>query len=219
MSLPELPDAAAFTRTIHRALRRESDQLVPWFLANMPPYYFRTHGPDERARHIRAILSGEVLSGGQSATLWDQTRTRVTRIAPAGPKALIEHLIERVDDNIRTSRLYASQDGRLRLDTFLLEPQPPVGPGSRAMRQALALMESGGHLDPRQRKAFVAFLRGAPADYVEKFDPLRAARHFALARELDGRDEVRVELHILAEASESRLVVAMREPPRRRLLL
>ncbi|MFP5257475.1 MAG: NAD-glutamate dehydrogenase domain-containing protein [Acidobacteriota bacterium] len=219
MSLPELPDAAAFTRTIHRALRRESDQLVPWFLASMPPYYFRTHGPAERARHIRAILSGEVLTGGQSATLWDQTRTRVTRIAPAGPQALIEHLTERADDNIRTSRLYASQDGRLRLDTFLLEPQPPVGSGSRAMRQALALMESGGHLDPRQRKAFVEFLRGAPADYVEKFDPLRAARHFALARELAGRDEVRVELHILAEVSESRLVVAMREPPRRRLLL
>lgn len=219
MTLPELPDAAAFKRAVNRELRRESDHLVPWFLANMPAYYFRTHAPAERARHIRAVISGEVLSGGQSATLWDHTRTRVTRIAPAGPKALIEHLTERVNDNIRTSRLYASLDGRLRLDTFLLDPQPAVGSGSRAMRQALALMESGGHLDPRQRKAFVAFLRGAPADYVEKFDPLRAARHFALARELDGRDEVRVELHILAEDFESRLVVAMREPPRSRLLL
>ena len=219
MTLPQLPDAATFKRSVNRELRRESDRLVPWFLANMPAYYFRTHAPAERARHIRAVISGEVLSGGQSATLWDQTRTTVTRIAPAGPQALIEHLAERIDDNIRTSRLYASLDGRLRLDTFLLDPQPAVGTGSRAMRQALAAMESGGHLDPRHRKAFIAFLRGAPADYVEKFDPLRAARHFALARELNGRDEVRVELHILAEAFESRLVVAMREPPRSRLLL
>jgi len=219
VTLPELPDAAAFERTVNRELRRESDRLVPWFLANMPAYYFRTHAAAEQARHIRAVISGEVLSGGQSATLWDPTRTRVTRIAPAGPQALLEHLAERVGDNIRTSRLYASRDGRLRLDTFLLEPQPPVGVGSRAMRQALAMMESGGHLDPRQRQAFIAFLRGAPADYVEKFDPLRAARHFALARELEGRDEVRVELHILAEAFESRVVVAMREPPRSRLLL
>ncbi|MHC1788838.1 NAD-glutamate dehydrogenase domain-containing protein [Solidesulfovibrio sp.] len=219
MTPSELPDAAAFARGVNRELRRESARLVPWFLANMPAYYFRTHVPVEQARHIRAVISGEVLSGGQSATLWNQERTRVTRIAPAGGQALLEHLAERADDNIRTSRLYASLDGRLRLDTFLLEPQPPVGQGSRAMRRAVALMESGGHLDPRQRPAFIAFLRGAPADYVEKFDPLRAARHFALARELDGRDEVRVELHLLAEDSESRLVVAMREPPRSGLLL
>lgn len=63
---------------------------------------------------------------------------------------------------------------------------------------------AGGHLDARFRQAFTAFLGGAPADYVEKFDPLRAARHFALARELDGRDGVQVELHLLADASETR---------------
>ena len=219
MTLPERPNAASFARVVNRELRSESDSLVPWFLANMPAYYFRTHAPAEQARHIRAVISGEVLSGGQSATLWNPDRTRVTRIAPAGTQALLEHLVERAGDNIRTSRLYASLDGRLRLDTFLLEPQEPVGSASRAMRQAVGLMEAGGHLDPRQRKAFIAFLGGAPADYVEKFDPLRAARHFALARELAGQDGVRVELHLLAEDSESRLVVAMREPPRSGLLL
>ena len=219
MTLPECPDAASFARVVNRELRRESDALVPWFLATMPAYYFRTHAPSEQARHIRAVISGEVLSGGQSATLWNPERTRVTRIAPAGRQALLEHLAERAGDNIRTSRLYASLDGRLRLDTFLLEPQEPVAVGSRAMRQAVAGMVSGGHLDPKLRPSFIAFLRGAPADYVEKFDPLRAARHFSLARELDGRDEVRVELHLLAEATESRLVVAMREPPRSGLLL
>ncbi|KHK03999.1 NAD-glutamate dehydrogenase domain-containing protein [Desulfovibrio sp. TomC] len=219
MTLPERPNAASFARVVNRELRSESDALVPWFLANMPAYYFRTHAPAEQARHIRAVISGEVLSGGQSATLWNHERTRVTRIAPAGTQALLEHLAERAGDNIRTSRLYASQDGRLRLDTFLLEPQEPVGSGSRAMRQAVRLMESGGHLDPRLRQDFIAFLRGAPADYVEKFDPLRAARHFALAKELEGEDGVRVELHLLAENTESRLVVAMREPPRSGLLL
>lgn len=219
MPEPSLPDAAVLSRSVNRDLRRQVSELAPWFAANMPAYYFRTHDAAEQARHLRAVISGEVLTGGQSATLWDATRTRLTRIAPADGSCLLDHLAERVDDNIRTSRLYASLDGRLRLDTFLLDPQPPVAPKSTAMRRAVAAMTAGGHLDPRFRQAFTAFLGGAPADYVEKFDPLRAARHFALARELDGRDGVRVELHLLADASESRLVVAMREPPRSGLLL
>jgi glutamate dehydrogenase len=219
MPQPALPAAATLARSVNRELRRQSETLAPWFAANMPAYYFRTHDARQQARHLRAIISGEALSGGQSATLWDAGRTRVTRIAPADGSSLLDHLAERAGDNIRTSRLYASLDGRLRLDTFLLDPQPPVAPQSAAMRRAVAAMAAGGHLNGRLRKAFVAFLCGAPADYVEKFDPLRAARHFALARELDGRDGVRVELHLLAEASESRLVVAMREPPRTGLLL
>jgi len=219
MHMPERPDPGAFLQSVTHDLRREAEKLVPWFLDNMPEYYFRTHGPGEQARHIRAVISGQVLTGGQSASLWNPERTRVTRIAPAGPRTLVEHLTELADANIRTSRLYASLDGRLRLDTFLLEPQPSVGPGNRALVQAAALMESGRHLDPRHHKAFTDFLRGAPADYVDKFDPVRAARHFALYRELADRDEVRVELHILPGEAESRLVVAMREPPSSGLLL
>ncbi|EHJ46482.1 Glu/Leu/Phe/Val dehydrogenase [Solidesulfovibrio carbinoliphilus subsp. oakridgensis] len=219
MPLPERPESGAFLAAVSRDLRRDAESLVPWFLHNMPDYYFRTHGPDEQARHIRTVISGRVLSGGQSATLWNPARTRVTRIAPNGAPSLLEHLRELTTANIRTSRLYATLDGRLRLDTFLLEPQPPVGAGSRALREAVALMLAGGHLPPGREKEFIAFLRGAPADYVEKFDPLRAARHFALARDLAGRDAVRVELHLLPGQAESRVVVAMREAPETGLLL
>ena len=142
MPLPERPESGAFLAAVTRDLRRDAESLVPWFLHNMPDYYFRTHGPDEQARHIRAIISGRVLSGGQSATLWNPARTRVTRIAPNGAPSLLEHLRELTAANIRTSRLYATLDGRLRLDTFLLEPQPPVGAGSRALREAMAKLSS-----------------------------------------------------------------------------
>ena len=219
MTMPERPEPGAFLHAVNGALRREADRLVPWFLRNMPEYYFRTHGAREQARHIRAVISGQVLTGGQSATLWNPERTRVTRIAPDGPSTLVEHLAERTEANIRTSRLYASGDGRLRLDTFLLDPQPPVGARSRALREAVALMEAHGSLDARQTGAFAAFLRGAPADYVEKFDPVRATRHFALARELAGCDAVRVRLDLLPGEVESRVVVAMGEPPKTGLLL
>lgn len=219
MPMSERPEAEAFLAAVTDGLRREASELAPWFLANMPDYYFLTHGPQEQARHVRAVISGQVLSGGQAATLWNPDRTRVTRIAPGGPEALLEHLGALTDANIRTSRLYASLDGRLRLDTFLLEPQPAVTAGSRVLAAAVARTLDGGHLHPRHAREFAAFLRGAPADYVEKFDPLRAARHFALARELDGRDAVRVELHLLPGVPESRVVVAMREAPEKGLLL
>ncbi len=219
MPMPDRPEGKVFLEAVQKELRREADNLVPWFLRNMPEYYFRTHSPNEQARHLRAVISGQVLSGGQSATLWNQDRTRVTRIAPDGVQVLVEHLSEFTQVNIRTSRLYASLDGKLRLDTFLLDPQPPIGAGSRAMRQAWAAMEEGGHLSEKHRQDFIGFLRGAPRDYVEKFDPVRAARHFTLSRELAGSDEVCVELHLLPCGGESRVMVAMREAPPTGLLL
>ena len=218
MPMSERPEAGSFRNVVARELERGVDKVVPWFLASMPEYYFRTHSPREQARHVRAIVSGNVLSGGQSATLWNPERTRVTRIGPDGPGVLLEHLAGLAADNIRTSRLYSSCDGRLRLDTFLVDPQPSLRAGGRAMREAVAAMQTGGHLEAASEKEFLAFLHGAPADYVEKFDPPRAARHFALARELAGRDEPRVELEAMPGGGESRIVVAMREAPRTGLL-
>lgn len=218
MPMSEHPEVSMLQHAVASALGRECGRIVPWFLENMPDYYFRTHSPSEQARHVRAIVSGEVLSGGQSATVWSPDRTRVTRIGPDDPEALLEHLDALATVNIRTSRLYRSRDGRLRLDTFLIDPQPSLRPGGRAMREAVAAMCAGGAPDPLPSKEFLAFLRGAPADYVEKFDPSRAARHFALARELAGCDAPRVELHTLPGRSESRIMVAMREAPRTGLL-
>ena len=44
------PDAAVLTRSVNRDLRRQVSELAPWFAANMPAYYVRTHDAAQQAR-------------------------------------------------------------------------------------------------------------------------------------------------------------------------
>ncbi len=206
-------------KSIKRELAESAGHIAPWFMDNMPDYYFRTHPESEILRHLHAIISGQVLQEGQTVSQWDAGHTKVTLISPDGSgEALVRHLFAHAASDIKIARIYASTDRSLRLDVLLFSPQPQADPQSKLFKAAMTKMTRSG-LDAEDRDGFFAFLSGAAADYVEKFDPIRASRHFRLFRAVSGRDAVHVEINPQFDRNESRIIICMSEPPAHGLIL
>lgn len=221
------PDPAKVLKEVSGHLSEQATSIVPWFIEKMPEYYFLTHSHDEQVRHLNAIISGQVLSEGQTLALGSPCRTSVTYISPGEPEALSSLLERHVRSNIVNARLYASLDGQLRLDTFIMAPQELPTKKDAAFRKACASMREHKHTPPLwpqdwsddQEHSFKDFLAGATKDYVDKFEAERAARHFRLARMVEGTEDTAIDLENPSGTGESRISIAVSDPPAYGLLL
>lgn len=220
---PLTQEAAATLALVRERLAAEADALAPWFFAAMPAYYFRTHSQEEQVRHLHALISGQVFSEGQRLAVKSPCGTKITYLSPGrGDDELVEVLGSLRGKEILNARIYESTDGKLRLDTFVLAPQEPLDITGENFQVAVEQMRGGGVLPPERLPDFSGFLSAATGDCVEKFEPERALRHFALWEEfLASPDHERVLVRLDPEAYPglSRVVVALTSPARRGLLL
>ncbi|EGY26173.1 glutamate/Leucine/Phenylalanine/Valine dehydrogenase family protein [Desulfovibrio sp. A2] len=232
-----------------------ADQVVPWFFANMPDYYLRTHSVTEQVHHLQAIISGRVVTDNHAVRLASPDGRKITYISPSAGGDLRGDLqtilAGLLGEHIETARIYTTADGQLGLHEFLLAPQPRAGSlraadassashaaGIDQFSAALEAMRASGELPEQDMDSFAAFLASANVEYVEKFDPVRAARHFRLLREIGGGDDTGLLIEQCAVPGapatsegaplsaepcdirrETRIVVAMRHPPATGLLL
>ncbi len=232
-----------------------ADQVVPWFFANMPDYYLRTHSVTEQVHHLQAIISGRVVTDNHAVRLASPDGRKITYISPSAGGDLRGDLqtilAGLLGEHIETARIYTTADGQLGLHEFLLAPQPRAGSlraadassashsaGIDQFSAALEAMRASGELPEQDMEPFAAFLASANLEYVEKFDPVRAARHFRLLREIGGGDDTGLLIEQCAVPGapatsegaplsaepcdvrrETRIVVAMRHPPATGLLL
>lgn len=200
-------------------LQGAADTLVPWFYQNMPEYYFLTHTEEEQLRHLHAILSAEVMTTQQAVVLKSPCGTRITHIMPGSDMASLVHSVSLLaGDRIQTGRLYTSKDKALRLDTFLLGKQPLCETKANPFQKALDLVKNT-HLEPESVQEFGTFLATASEDYVDKFEPNRAVRHFNMCRCVEGTERVHVNLDSDDELGFDRIMVAMANPPAKGVLL
>lgn len=232
-----------------------ADQVVPWFFANMPDYYLRTHSVTEQVHHLQAIISGRVVTDNHAVRLASPDGRKITYISPSAGGDLRGDLqtilAGLLGEHIETARIYTTADGQLGLHEFLLAPQPRASSlraadapsashaaGIDQFSAALEAMRASGELPEQDMDSFAAFLASANVEYVEKFDPVRAARHFRLLREIGGGDDTGLLIEQCAVPGapatsegatlsaepcdvrrETRIVVAMRHPPATGLLL
>jgi len=220
----ETPDRAARARAMIELLARRQEAaaraVVPWFFEQMPAYYFRTHSEEEQAAHLRALVSGQVLTQGQVVTLESPCGTRRTVLSPGGGMDQLAAAVAGVATrSILGARLLHTRDGRLRLDSFVTAPARRVVLDAPALARLVALARAEGGLPARQAGAFREFLAAATDDCVEKFEPGRVLRHFALWRRIRAREGVEVLLEPGVYPGQSRITVAMMEPPARGALL
>ncbi|THB68473.1 MAG: amino acid dehydrogenase [Desulfovibrio sp.] len=200
----------------------------PWFLGNMPAYYYRTHSDEEQVRHLHALVSAQGVDQRQTLTLADDKNRRVTYISTSGTtQDLVKALEGHAKATLEAARLYTSQDGKLRLDTFVLAPQERADPNSPEFAQALASIREHGLVFPTSpadsplewEDGLSQLLSGANRDYVDKFEPERVARHFALTKKLVDHESVLMTLDELDHDNESRIMLGMSDPPPTGLLL
>ncbi|MEF2231990.1 MAG: NAD-glutamate dehydrogenase domain-containing protein [Pseudodesulfovibrio sp.] len=196
------------------------EPLVRWFSGQMPPYYFRTHGRDEQVRHLMALVSGMVREERQSMVLHSPCGAMVTHITPGGDmRALAGVLAGYLDREIQMARIYSSRDDSIRLDTFLFGPQPRCAADGAPFRRVIEQVRGGAApVEADDAERFETFLASTSEDYVEKFDPDRAVRHFRTCGCIKGRERVEVLLEKDVHPGFDRIAVAMENPPRKGLL-
>ncbi|MDD3311486.1 NAD-glutamate dehydrogenase domain-containing protein [Pseudodesulfovibrio sp.] len=219
--MPEsLSDGAGIAGEVKRRLGDSVESLVTWFHEQMPEYYFRTHGREERIRHLMALASGMVREERQSVVLHSPCNSMVTHITTGGDmRALAGVLAGYLDREIQMARIYSSRDDEIRLDTFLFGPQPRCSRTGGALPGVLERVRRGGTAVSGDETArFETFLASASEDYVEKFEADRAVRHFRTCGCLRGRERVEVLLEKDVHPGFDRIAVAMENPPARGLL-
>lgn len=213
-------DPTEIRQKVENKLNESASKLIPWFLSDMPEYYFRTHSESEQIKHVMALVSGMVREEKQSMALHSPCGTMVTHITPGGDmKALAGVLREYIDKDIQIARIYSSRDDTIRLDTFIFGPQAKCA-GGGSLNDALAMAREGVvSIDSADSEAFEHFISSASEDYVEKFEPGRAVRHFKTCNDVEGGERVLVSLEKDVHPGFDRVSVAMENPPRKGLLL
>ncbi len=220
MSAEMKVDPSDIRKKVEIKLQESAEKLIPWFLSDMPEYYFRTHGEEEQVKHAMALVSGMVRDEKQSMALHSPCGSMVTHLTPGGDmKALAGVLREYLDKDIQIARIYSSRDDSIRLDTFIFGPQAKCA-GGGTLEDALALAREGVvSVNSEEAEAFEHFLSSASEDYVEKFEPGRAVRHFKTCGCVENRERVQVLLEKEVHPGFDRISIAMENPPRRGLLL
>ena len=135
-------------------------------------------------------------------------------------KALAGALSHYNDREIQIARIYSSRDDSLRLDTFVFGPQPKCSIGSDSLKDALDMVREGVvSVDSKDAEAFERFITSTSEDYIEKFDPGRALRHFKTCCGVENVERVQVVLEKEVHSGFDRISVAMDNPPKKGLLL
>ncbi|MBU1247833.1 MAG: NAD-glutamate dehydrogenase, partial [Proteobacteria bacterium] len=205
---------------LNESLRQDVEELVPWFYAHMPEYYFRTHSEQEQLDHLHAIVSARVRTEKQTVTLRSPCGTRVTHLMPgAGMGKVVETVSTLAKERIQTARLYSSDDMSFRLDTYLLGAQPLCTRESKDFNDAVQAIGEAGLMPVASSEDFKHFLSTASEDYVAKFEPGRAIRHFELCNCVQGTERVHLRLDSEAMPGSDRVMVAVANPPKRGVLL
>ncbi|CCH48091.1 NAD-glutamate dehydrogenase domain-containing protein [Pseudodesulfovibrio piezophilus] len=213
-------DPSVIRGKVEKKLHASAEKLIPWFLGDMPEYYFRTHSEEEQIKHVMALVSGMVRDEKQSMALHSQSGSMVTHITPGGDmRALAGVLKEYIDKDIQIARIYSSHDDTIRLDTLIFGPQ--ISPdGEEPLRNALGMARDGEvSINEDDAEAFEHFLASASADYIEKFEPRRALRHFKTCLGVENKEGVQVLLEKEVHPGFDRIAIAMENPPRKGLLL
>ena len=202
-------------------LQESAETLIPWFYGDMPEYYFRTHSEEEQIRHVTALLSGMVRDQKQTIALRSPCGTKVTHITPGGNmKSLADVLREYYDKDIQIARIYSSRDDSIRLDTLLFSQQPKCADDGESIKEARRLVREGAvPVDPGEVEDFDRFLSSASEDYVEKFEPGRALRHFKACGCMDNVERVQVVFEKDVHPGFDRINIVMANPPRKGLLI
>jgi glutamate dehydrogenase len=216
-------DAAARGRIatgLLRDIEAEAGSIVPWFYDQMPEYYFLSHDEQDVRRHLRALISGQVLEEGRELSLSGPGAGKRTYITPGGDMSRLTSVLARLkDQDIRTARIYETGDRKLRLDTFLFSPQCSCDTQSEAFASILGDVLDRGLVSEAEMEDFRCFLSSASEDYIQRFETGRALRHFHTWRGIRGTERVHVQLEKEVYEGLDRVMVSMNRPPKTGLLL
>jgi glutamate dehydrogenase len=207
-----------------------AEEVVPWFLAQMPDSYFEDIDAASRLEHMAAICA--LRAAGQEPRLRMKSGDgrHITYVSPDAPGTLTTLMRDFREGTVRGAKLYSSKDRALIVDRFDVGDSPPCdlqAPASRDKYLATArLAESAAGTIIGTPSVTFAFMgpeleqhfAGLTEEYVKSCTPFRILTHAHLCRQVrqSGASAVMLEN---GDPERSRIVLACADVSSSNLLL
>ncbi|MBT8484051.1 MAG: hypothetical protein KJO43_00635, partial [Phycisphaerae bacterium] len=180
-SLGKPAGVEALVKDLTASLQQTAEEVVPWFLTNMPLMYFQDTEHATQLTHLRAIIAAKASGRPIELTLRNEDGSEWTSMRPADYPGVLAHLVSELphDRRLRAAKIHTANDGNLVLDTFEFGEPPPFDPTDprQADKLAKTIEYAAGH-DPAYTEAEITehFARCA-GEYILTVTPLRLCQH------------------------------------------
>ncbi len=219
-SKPENPTTVIDKVT--NSLRTTAEDIVPWFLEQMPLMYFQDTNEETQLAHLRAIIAAKASGRPIELTLRSEDGSEWTCMRPLDyPGVLAEIMAELpMDETLRAAKIHTASDGGLVVDTFEFGEAAPfsLDNAEHATQVEETITYAKEHAlewKPNQVRDYFA---RCSEDYLATITPLRMEKHWQLVKRLTGTDGTTVALECETDPTLSRIIVAVSNSTRRSML-
>ncbi|MBC8200612.1 MAG: NAD-glutamate dehydrogenase, partial [Planctomycetes bacterium] len=207
---------------VTNSLRTTAQDIVPWFLEQMPLMYFQDTAEETQLAHLRAIIAARASGRPIELTLRSEDGSEWTCMRPLDyPGVLAEIMAELpMEETLRAAKIHTASDGGLVVDTFEFGEAAPFSPENavhaKQVEETIAYVkEHGLQWGTEQIREY--FTRCSD-DYLSTITPLRMEKHWQLVQKLTGTDGTTVALERETDQTLSRIIVAVSNSTRRSML-
>lgn len=193
--------------------RETAEEVVPWFVDQMPLVYFQDTDPASRLTHLRAIIAAKASGQPPTLTLRSEDESQWTYVRPQDYPGVLADVVAQlpVDRPLRAAKIHTARDGQLVVDVFEFGERQRFNPAdheqAKKLEQTIAYARE--HLpswtEPQIREHFTK----CEADYVQTITPIRICAHYELFRRVSGTDGTAVLLEPEQDPGFSRIIVAV----------
>jgi len=161
-SRPSAPPAAELERDLLQGFQSTTEQILPWFLAEMPNAYFLDTDHETRLTHLRAIVAGRASGQPLSIRLNSAGGRSFTFITEHDRPGLLAKLVRTLPEDLplRAAKVHSTSGGELVIDVFELEERERYDPNHPEL--AAKAREILTKHEPPSRGATDRCLHGAP---------------------------------------------------------
>ncbi len=194
----DLAEPKAVVEALTESLRKTAEDVVPWFLEQMPETYFHDTPADTVQDHLRAICAAWGSGLPLSLTLISKSRDDWTFIRETDRTGLLAGLIRRLphDRVLRSAKIHSSRDGKLAIDAFSCRPAERFDPDSSELvsRRQEVVREVAELMEDRSAEEIAEHLARCTTEYVLTVTAYRVAANLRLFESVSGSDDVVVDL-------------------------
>ena len=130
------------------SLRDTAEDVVPWFLEQMPQMYFQDTDPATRLSHLRAITAAKASGRPIELTLRSEDGSEWTAMRPLDYPGVLAEIVSELphDRHLRAAKIHTANDGNLVLDTFVFGEAPMFDANDPAQAEKLEQTIEYAHL-------------------------------------------------------------------------
>ncbi len=204
--------ADGLLKSLTDEFRSTANEIVPWFLDNMPSMYFQDTAEEAQRVHLRSILAARASGRPVDVMLRGMDGNTITAIRSGNRAGMLADIVRDLplDASLRAAKIHSSKDGSLVIDTFEFGEQEPFDASNAAQAAAVAntiayAKREHGSIDIDRLREYLA---GCSARYLLTLTALRICRHFELFCTISGSDKPVVSLETESDPTTSRITFA-----------